>query len=815
MNITLLTASDSTPLTKKFTLDERGRLVKHPYPHVGKFSSKDYQVHDLKGFMSVLRAAPKTNACLLKGVVTRTLDNESRRDSHDATEPTGWICLDVDGDASGQSVDKFLENIGLGDVEYILQASCSAGIGGKSDLRCHVFMLLDEEVEPSLLKSWLTKLNLETGSLVEQLQLTASARGLKYVLDVSTCQNDKLLYILPPVLGEGVESAFKGNRFTLVTKGKAVQCIDTSSVLGRIKPASVNALKQQHIAKLRKDAGFPTAKERSKPMGGHSVCQNPEAAQVTGTLDCGEFIRLNLNGGSSWAYWHPYDNVEIIYSFKDETAVLAKNLIPEYHAEYQGSLDAEHDELIQREVIEDPHNSNIKHLAFTDKATDKHYYGTHDEVSLKTEVFSTNKRQVVQDFWANFGLEQKDFIPLWNYEFRPTQKALDEEAQFLNRWYPSSYERDAEQPGAYKDKVPPQIKKVLLHVFNNDVEIYNHFLNWLACILQFKMRTETAFLIHGCPGTGKGFLFSKILSPILGRDFTDNRNLRDFANRFRSSAPDKFITMVDEADVDGMSKQELDQVISNFKHQITEERVHYELKHVDSQLLYNYANYLIASNRIIPLVIEEGDRRFNISPRQEKKLKMNDAVAQLVKEELQDFTNYLMAYPADKAVARRVIDNEVKRDLITQHLSSLSEAASALKHGDLEYFTNRLPFKTSSLVADEHGKLGLIHQYETIIALILHYGDQAFQHPRDHLITLCAFVERSTPHDGKFDTFLRKAANLKMKNITPQGDMTQGLAIKWTITDYARQSWEAYLKRFPMSADHIKKLGNLSKYTTK
>ena len=47
---------------------------------------------------------------------------------------------------------------------------------------------------------------------------------------------------------------------------------------------------------------------------------------------------MNLNGGDSWAYWHPEGNCEIIYSFKGELPYATKELLPEYYAQAKADI---------------------------------------------------------------------------------------------------------------------------------------------------------------------------------------------------------------------------------------------------------------------------------------------------------------------------------------------------------------------------------------------------------------------------------------------------------------------------------------------
>jgi len=42
------------------------------------------------------------------------------------------------------------------------------------------------------------------------------------------------------------------------------------------------------------------------------------------------FVYFNLNGGDSWAYYHPENNPDYILNFKGEPAYLTKELLPDY-----------------------------------------------------------------------------------------------------------------------------------------------------------------------------------------------------------------------------------------------------------------------------------------------------------------------------------------------------------------------------------------------------------------------------------------------------------------------------------------------------
>ena len=183
MDITFLQAR--MPLQKRF--DEQG---KHSYPNAFEFTSHTIPLSNLKSFRYVIEQQANNGLCLLKGHITRTLNNESRAGSTDRDAYTQWLCLDADGLTSIHDVNEFLRKLGLGGYSYILQWSSSAYLKKdgviNTDFNAHVFLFLDKPVCPHKLKLWLKQKNFE--AFPEDLKLTASDMSLRWGLDITTCQ---------------------------------------------------------------------------------------------------------------------------------------------------------------------------------------------------------------------------------------------------------------------------------------------------------------------------------------------------------------------------------------------------------------------------------------------------------------------------------------------------------------------------------------------------------------------------------------------------------------------------------------------------
>ena len=229
MQITFLSAD--RPLTKSYTKLPDGTISKSSYPHAYEFTSHVEAVTDLPGFLAALNKHAAVGNCILKGIPTKTLVKESRAGSTNTQDATQWLCFDIDGipdvvtttTANGMvisspyTLENFMQEIGLPTTSYVVQWSASYGIENKF-IRCHVFVLMDRAVSAPLIKQWLIHINHSVATLKASQQLTKTGNSLTWPLDITTCQNDKLLYITPPVL-KGIKNPLgKQPRTELVKK---------------------------------------------------------------------------------------------------------------------------------------------------------------------------------------------------------------------------------------------------------------------------------------------------------------------------------------------------------------------------------------------------------------------------------------------------------------------------------------------------------------------------------------------------------------------------------------------------------------------
>jgi hypothetical protein len=325
MQLTFLAASDRTPMAKHYARSTENEAPSTtPYPRVRRFWSFARQAANIQQLFTLLVTHAEAGHCLLKGALDRPLRHESRAGHTDPGTPTQLLVLDLDTDHGFESIDAFLEAIGLGGISYVLHHSSSAGITATPGLRAHVFVQLARPVAPVQLKLWLRHLNLTVPALREQVSLSATGMTLRYPLDVVSNQNDRLLFIADPVV-EGLVDPLAGRRFALCERG--IECVDLHT--DHLEPAAVQRGTDALVAELRARAGLPERRARyvALPSGGQLLA-NPEPATVSGVRRARGFVYLNLNGGDSWGYYFPESNPEIVYSFKGHLPVRLADIAP-------------------------------------------------------------------------------------------------------------------------------------------------------------------------------------------------------------------------------------------------------------------------------------------------------------------------------------------------------------------------------------------------------------------------------------------------------------------------------------------------------
>jgi Family of unknown function (DUF5906) len=659
-----------------YFLQARVRLVKQfqfinnelqslPYPLVSRFTSHHETVRSLKEFYDKLVLHADQGHCLLKGILHKALMDESRAGTISALDTTYWLLIDVDG-LIGFTPDDVMTKLDLSDISYIVQYSASSGVKPDKGLSCHIFIMLERGILPSQAKDWLIEKNLSQFS--SHISLNKLNESLHWPLDITTCQNDKLIYTAPPICIPKELDKHIGPRIVLVTKTRNFLSFKpTQPTPSTTTTTLINSLREQkHLPK--------TAKTKLDRQTKFLYTPNPAHARVTGIRQGEEFTHLNLNDGDSWGYYHPNNRPEFIHNFKGEPIYKTPELLPEYWNELQKVKYAQAKPALP---------STRTCLAFRDQATDTYYNGWYDSQTDDLTLHEVRAKDRLHDFLTNNGQTIPESIPDWTCDYRPLDHTcIDVPNRKINWFRPSPYMLQSYTP-VYQ--CPQNILYLLHNVFGNEEDFTEYLLNWIACAFRYRLPNQTALIAQGVPGTGKGMFINEVMRPLFGSSNVSIKRMSELSDKFNEYIENTLLCFIDEINI-GEDRNH-DKIMADLKQQITEPVISVRKMRMAAREAINYANWIFSTNNKQPIKIEEGDRRYNVGAFCEVMLKDRiDTYAFVVEiqKELPAFVNYLMTRTADKALAASVCHNEARQYMIDSSMITADVIAKAINKGDLQ-----------------------------------------------------------------------------------------------------------------------------------
>ena len=183
-------------------------------------------------------------------------------------------------------------------------------------------------------------------------------------------------------------------------------------------------------------------------------------------------------------------------------------------------------------------------------------------------------------------------MPIWDVVFEPHQNyTINPTEQKLNLYQKTEYLKQA-IPTKF---IPPRFNNLITHVTGDDPAMRDDLLNWLAYIIQKRTKTQTAFVLHGRTGTGKGLLFTKVLQPILGLAHCPMIMLDALDREFNEWIETGILVIIDETQISEDIKKAKKR-INKIKNLITEKHCLLKKKYVNAYQIENYVNFIFTSN---------------------------------------------------------------------------------------------------------------------------------------------------------------------------------------------------------------------------
>lgn len=751
MDITFLQAR--MPLQKRF--DEHG---KHSYPNAFEFTSLTLPVQDLKTFHYLLLQQAAAGNCLLKGNVTRPLENESRAGSTDRDAPTQLLCFDADGLTDVHNADHFLDKLGLGGYSYVLQWSSSAFLSDSKTkdekFNAHLFLLLSEPVSPHTLKLWLKQLNFD--AFQQDLQLTASNMALRWGLDITTCQNDKLIYIAPPDVHEPYIDTLEGQRISYHA-GECDEIPVNTLCLDDLDPEKIRKQEIALINELRMAKGLDKKRSTSFNLKGTNVeyLANPSKATITDVKQDRGFTYFNLNGGDSWAYYHPDDNYEFIFNFKGEPTYRTEELLPDYFTLRNREAG------IQKAGGRQP----IGFRGLQDGAV---YNGFYDPETEEIELHMARRAVDVILFLAEYGVEVES-LPTFRLKHDPHHRGprYDAEKKEINLYIISELERTA----APNSSPTPTIDKVITHVVGP--ANVRHFINWVAFVIQRKTASGTSWVFHGSQGTGKGILFHRVLRPMVGRHNAIQVRTANFEDNYNGFLEHSVLVNVDEVDVPESRRDK--QISADLKNYQTEKTISIRKMYSNVYEIENHLNFIFSSNKRNPVHVELTDRRFNIADCQPHPLHITEEEMDEINRELPAFMWHMLTYPVNNREAQTAAITQAKVDMQELSETSVDEIANALLLGKASVLHSYCEDEAEILDLDHRMT---IQRYNELIREVVCNGLDRFSRA-DLKIIFEATVGKVPSSPAKFTKYL-KHHGLKIGVNRIDGEPERGsLVVEW------------------------------------
>lgn len=821
MRVTFLEATNGLPLSKHY--DKKDGFK--PYPHVKAVTSHQHTLsvdqQGLEDLEKLIREHGEKGHCMLKGNLKRDVIDESRAGHTNRTELTNLLVLDIDGVKLPKSItsnDKltaadvtFLANqiiaelpIELRDVSYIAQASASLGLKGDK-VSMHIFMLLSVAMPAKSVKLWLQDVNFESDVFSEQLELSVNGQSLKYPLDTSVADNSKIIFIASPTFSHVRSNPFESNEDRIVRVDRVQPTFDLAALMSNISPQRCHEKAQKHKDRLREKAGFSKRQMKVRVTTIDNVAEevlvNPDKMAITIVDETSfPYIRCNINGGDSGAYYFNMTKPTYMYNFKDEPIFEIEKADKEFYLSIFDRYEERMEEV----------GKACMPVVLRDYSTDTFFNGVYDP---NTKQFSKDypltpiSKMNIEDFYMNHGKVPPDFIPDGRVVFDPTS---DEEAinfskvpYFVNTYQRSCYVRNAETPDAplelghgqrIKDKCP-LIYTIVYHILGNGDEEFERFINWLAYIYQTRKKTGVSWVLTGTQGTGKGIFYSRILRGLFGTPHVPMKFLQSMEEQFNLYMRDALFLVVDEFHMASASTS-AGKMADKLKNQITEPTITIRGMRSNQVEVESYTNYLFLTNRVDAVNIETGDRRYNIAPKQETKLleKYPNIAKQLdsgkLEKELYHFAGMLKTYKVDSHMAKTAINNLAKEQMRNVSMSVFEEFCQAIKDGKLSYFTDILDINTATVLhANE------IEAAQRLVKTwIAQATDEYAVIPMEHLRTVFHVQTEQNPRLSQREFAKRMSRNgIESERKRPFGAVRSTNVIRGVVTTW--NSNEIELKR--------------------
>lgn len=713
MILTFLKAA--RPLSKAISYSARDDTftVSH-YPMVKRMTSNEVTVDNMLEFAQAIKLEGKAGKCLLFGSLEKPLADESRAGLARKDLRHEWIMFDFDKVDAPPTMEGALKAIKdflppyCQRPECVIQLSPSCFHPQATKLSAHVFMRLAEPQEAKRLKEFLVFCNFRQKELVKQLKLTESKCALSCALDRCVADPSRLVYIAPPRT-EGFKSPVSANDYIAHFAGEpSLKIPEFTSITNEEQRAKINS--------LRTEEDLPPQAFTTIQFRGMEILKHHGEAVISDLQSSGgNFIRFNLNGGNSLGYWINLEHPEIIGNFKGEPFLFTKQVDEKFYKKLI---------MTTRQMpasIKGGDGPEVLTFYATNRGSRLHV-GTYDRGNDVLRVDESNETAAFS-WLKQFGIPIKPTFPHYDLVYDITSNTRYEDGypminlyartNFMKQFADNEQIRSTSETVEHLKKTCPVIMK-FAESMCGDPRSLEGFLNWLGCIFQFRIKTETAWLFWGVEGTGKGKFIQHVCRPLFGNDNVAQVLMNNVDSTFNSLLEGKLIVNIDEAEMSRTrDKQES---MSKLRNWITEPSIVINRKNQTEREVPSFANFIVTANSFRPLMINSSDRRFHVGTRQDTRLipTPNEFAILSQGEELVEFARGMAEIQINEDWVRIPEQSQQKSRLFESTHNLIDNVALALREGDAPFFFEARP-SSVALGAMSSTALMPIKEYDNLL----------------------------------------------------------------------------------------------------
>lgn len=699
------------------------------YPMAGKLTTHTVEFEPtIENYREAIVESAMAGRALYRGTFTKDLVNESRRGKTDKEAPTEFLVLDIDGlptttELKGVLTSEDVKNVAeeivaflpkcLQEVSYLAVGSSSFGLR-EGEQSVHLHFILDRPHSFRALKDWLTSLNYTRQDIYDKLGLTPSKLRVKSIIDPCLGEPTRLVYIAPPYFGPRMKNPFANNedRFVIVRKGK--DALDLTAELDSVERRMevVNQQKAEKLKELQKKHGLPTRANKTTRMvidgKSVSVVTDPPECRFEYAFEDDEFVRYNLGGKNNNAYWVHKARPEVMHSFiPDEPAMLFREADPEGYAAHIRRHGGGYDKVVDEAGVV----RRVVRNMYIDQYSDRYITVEQDLDSGRLIELRERKDVVVAKEWMNYyGSPVPDPVPPVYVINDPSNlKSFydDGDRQIINRFnVPPLLEKRDTHPDTGMlvygtawtlEWGCPLVAQVIFHMLGDDFDSFEHFINWLAFIAQYRDKAQTAWLLQGTEGTGKGILVNEILAHIFTPQYAVQNTLQGIADdQFNGWMEEPLIVFVDEFNMQNATSG-TKRAAALLRNRITEPTMMVRKMQQQQRQIRQFLNFIFATNDTDSMPVSD-KRRYNVAPRQDRMLLTRipliadnwSAFKALLAEETTRFASFLMSFKVSMSQVTSIMRNEAKAELERNSMNSADRFFESLRNGTFADFIGLL-----------------------------------------------------------------------------------------------------------------------------